>query len=343
MIKWVAAIAVLVVLLVLVLLKAPANSTPPTQTSNASAFRVALVTPGRINDGGWSENAYKGAKRIEQELNAQLASTVAGSPNEAFSAFRDYAQQGHDLIIGHASEWFDPKTLEISNANPRSTFLISASENAEGNVCGVRFLLEDGCYILGQLAASMSKTKVLGCIGPKPLPVIESTFYAFEQGAKSVDPNIVVKVLWTDAWEDVARAKEQALILMSQNADFLFHNANDCAPGVFQAVQEKRKAGADVYALGSNADQNALADDVILASAVLDIPAVFLDLGRKIQRGQFDRKAQAFGLPEGVVWIAYNPKLEKRIPADVRKRLDETTAAIRSRSLTVPRRQLTTK
>jgi basic membrane protein A and related proteins len=300
-----------------------------------ASFRAALVTPGAINDKGWSENAYNGLKKMEKELGAKISNTVAGSANDALAAFRDYASQKTDLIIGHASEWYDPKTIEIAEANPKSSIIISGSENAKGNVSGVRFLLEDGCYVLGQIAGSLSKSGVLGCVGPKELPVIASTFYAFEQGAKSVKPDIKVNIVWTNDWSDVARAKERTLILIGQGADLIFHNANDGAPGVFQACQEK-----GVLCFGSNADQNAVADDVILASAVLDIPSAFLSVGKKVKDGTFDHKVQYLGMAEGFVWITYNKKLEGKIAPDIRKLADETVEKIKKRQFEVPRQTL---
>jgi basic membrane protein A and related proteins len=301
-------------------------------------FKAALVTPGAINDGGWSEGAYNGLKKIEAEFGAKISNAVVNNSKDGIDALREFAKQENNLIIAHGGEYFDPQTFEIAKARPKSTFLVSASEAAHDNVVGVRFLLEDACYILGQIAGAMSKSGKLGCVGPKEHPVIASTFHTFEQGAKSVRADIEVRVVWTDSWTDVARAKERTLILIEQGADFVFHNVNDGAPGVFEAVQQKKDKG--VLCFGANADQNSKADDVILASAVLDIPGVFLNLAKKVKDGSFDRKPQFFGMPDGFVWVSYNKKLENRIPADVKKRADETAEKIKKRELEVPRLKL---
>lgn len=334
-------IALLVVVLALVLWPRPsANGSQSGSKTNTAEFKVGLVTPGAINDGGWSQSAYQGLKDIEKGLNAKVSNSVAGSANEAFAAFRLYAGDNYNVVIGHASEWFDPKTLEIAQANPKTTFLISGSERAQGNLLGVRFLLEDAAYVCGQIAAGMTRSGTMGCVGPKEVPVIESTFYAFKCGAESVRKDIKVQVVWTNDWADVARAKERTKILLEQGADFIFHNCNDGAPGVFQAVQEKRKQGGDVYVFGSNADQNAQADDAILASAVLDIPAAYLNVVKNVRDGKAKIEPQFLGLPEGIVWMAYNPKLQDKIPADIRKLADATVEKIRTRELKVPRRDL---
>jgi basic membrane protein A len=322
-----------------------ANAGPDGKSSNpgksSDSFKVGLVTPGKINDGGWSQGAYDGLKKMEKDLGASVKNTVAGSATEALAAFNDYASQDFNIVIGHASEWFDPKTIAIAKAHPKTSFLISGTEKADGNVVGVRFLLEDSTYVLGQIAASMSKSNVLGCVGPVQIPVIESTFKAFEEGAKSVKKDIKVNVVWTSSWDDIARAKERTLILINNdNADFIFHNANDGAPGVFQGVQEAKGKGKDVFAFGANADQTSMADDVILASGVLDIPSAFLSVGKSVKEGKLKSEAQFLGMKEGFVWVAYNKKLESRIPADVRKLADETVAKIKSGEFKVPRIEL---
>lgn len=320
-------VTVLVILLVLLVLTRPAQ---------APGFKVALITPGAVTDGGWSQNAKKGLDRIKQELGVETKNAVAGSPQVAFEAFRGYASEGAALVIGHASEWFDPKLLELAARHPKTHFLISGCEKeAVENVAGVRFVLEDACYVLGFLAGSMTKSGMLGCVGPVKIPVIESTFAAFEWGAKAARPEVQVRQVWTDSWDDVALAKEKTLALIQEQADFIFHNANNGGPGVFQAVREKKDLG--VYALGSNDDQSAMAADVILASAVLDIPSVFVDLAREVKEGRFDGQTRVVGLPEGYVWVAYNKGLEAKIPAEVRQKADEWVRKIKNREFKVER------
>lgn len=309
----------------------------PASLGGSAAFKVALITPGPVTDGGWSQNAKKGLDRIKAELGAETRNAVASSGQDAYDTFRAYASEGHALVIGHASEWFDPKLLQIAERHPQVRFLISGCEmEAAGNVAGVRFILEDACFVLGFIAGSMSTSGVLGCVGPKKIPVIESTFDAFAKGARAARSDAVVRQVWTDSWDDVAAAKEKTLALIQQEkADFIFHNANNGGPGVFQAVHEKKAQG--VLAFGSNDDQAGMAPDVVLASAVLDIPSVFLAAAREIKEQRFDGKTRFVGMPEGHVWVAFNPKLEEKMPAEVRKKAEEWIRKIKSREYKVER------
>ncbi|HLX60074.1 MAG TPA: BMP family protein [Planctomycetota bacterium] len=305
-------------------------------------FKVALVTPGAYTEGGWNQNAVKALDKIGKELNAKTFKFAADNSNSAYTQFRKYLdEQKVNVIIGHAGEYQSAKAVEIAKDYPNAVILISGTKVTEGNVVGVRFVLEDATYVIGQLAALMSKTNVLGCVGPEPWPVIESTFYAFEQGAKSVKPDIKVRVVWTQSGSDIARAKEQTLQLISEGADFILHNADNAAKGVFEAVQANKEKGVLVF--GSNDDQALTLpqfDDIILASASLDIPSAYLEICKQIKDGKFEKKTQFIGMQSGMVTVPFNKKLEAKIPADVRKKIDETIEKLKKGELSAPRRDL---
>ena len=44
--------------------------------SGPKAFRVALLTPGSVSDGGWNQAAYDGLKRIQSELGAEVSARI---------------------------------------------------------------------------------------------------------------------------------------------------------------------------------------------------------------------------------------------------------------------------
>ncbi|MBI3829263.1 MAG: BMP family protein [Planctomycetes bacterium] len=302
----------------------------------AETFKVALITPGQTNDKGWSEGAYDALQRIKKDLGAEVKNVVATDSTQAMNHFRAYASEGCDVVVGHASEWFGPDLLEIAERNPKTEFLISGSDKpAVKNVAGMRFVLEDACYVLGFIAGSMTKSKVLGCVGPEKVPVIQSTFDAFTKGAKAANPDAEVRIVWTEKGSDIPRAKELTLALIAAKADFIFHNANDGGSGVFQAVQEKKDEG--VLTFGANADQSASAPDVILANAVIDVPGALTGVVKAIHAKKFDGKTAAVGMAEGAIEVVFNPALEKKMPGDVRKKVDELIGKLKKGEFKVER------
>src|SRR5439155_12180917 len=119
--------------------------------------------------------------------------------------------------------------------------------------------------------------------------------------------------------------------LIRQGADFLFPNADAAGHGVFQAVQENKDKG--VLAFGANSDQTSLAPDVILASAVADVPKAFVLVADSVHDGKFDGSPFVFGMKENVISLAYNPALKTKIPADVQKKVEAAQADITSGKL----------
>jgi len=210
-------------------------------------------------------------------------------------------------------------------------FITTSGNTVRPNVAPLRFLLEQATYLEGVLAALMSHTGKAGVVGGMELPSVKSTVIAFTAGAKAVRPDFAVATAYIGNWEDVGAAKEAALALIQQGCDVLFHNADAAGLGVFQAAQQR-----GVFAFGSNRNQNNLAPDVVLASAVADIPQAFLRVAREVKEGRFVGKIERLGMKDGVVSFIWNPQLESRVPADVRTRIEQAQQRILDGSLDVP-------
>ncbi len=302
------------------------------QQAEEKEFKVALLSPGPVSDAGWNAIAYEGLLRIRDELGAQISQVQTGTPAEFEEGFRDYASRGFDLVFGHGFE-FQDAAAAVSPDFVNTVFITTSGSTVRDNVAPMVFELEEATYLMGMMAALMSKTGVAGVVGGVAIPSVKSTFIAFEGGAKDAVPDFKILKSYIGNWEDAGAAKEATLALIDQGADFILHNADAAGLGVFQAVKER----ANVYAFGSNADQNHIAPEVILASAVLDIPSSFLEVAKKVKDKQFKPDIMWLGMKEGIVSLAYNPRLEDRIPKDVRDRIDLMEAKIRSGEFQVPR------
>src|SRR5690606_34073577 len=141
-----------------------------------------------------------------------------------------------------------------------------------------------------------SKSGRAGCVGGIRLPVIQKTFDGFEAGARSVSPEFVVAVAYTGSFEDVAAAKAATDAMIAQGADVVVQNADSAGLGVFQAAKQH-----GVLAIGTNSDQNAVAPDTVVASAVISIPEAFLEVAREVRDGRFRGRVIAEGLANDVV------------------------------------------
>jgi basic membrane lipoprotein Med (substrate-binding protein (PBP1-ABC) superfamily) len=293
-------------------------------------FKVALLTPGPVSDAGWNALAYEGLLAIRDQVGAEIAQIETKTPAEFEEGFRDFARRGYQLVFGHGFE-FQDAAAAVSADFPATVFITSSGNTVRANVAPLRFMIEEATFLQGILAGQMSKTEKVGVIGGIEIPSVKSTILAFEKGFSLVRPHGKVLVTYLGNWEDVGAAREASLALIHQGADFLFHNADAAGLGVFQAADEKK-----VYALGTNKNQNDIAPEVVLCSAVIDIPHAFVRVAKQVKAGTFEGKIERFGIKDGVVSLVYNPRLEGKIPQHTKMFIDDARKAIVRGELQVP-------
>ncbi len=299
-------------------------------------FRAALLTAGPVSDAGWYAGAYEGLLLLRDSLGALVSHQQTRTPAEFDEAFLSYASSGYDLIFAHGFEYQDA-AMRAGERFPNTTFVVSGGGRFADNVVPLIFELEEGSYLAGMIAAGMSRSGVVGMVGGVAIPPVEGTFLAFEAGARTVNPDVQVLESFTGSWDDVAAAKEAAVAQLGRGADVLIHNVDAASFGVFQAVRETVAAGGTAWALGMNRDQNDVAPDVILGSAVIRIPESFLETASTWQTGTLGGRPIYAGASEDVIDFVLNPQLLDVVPAELVAEMTAVRELIRAGELTVPR------
>jgi basic membrane lipoprotein Med (substrate-binding protein (PBP1-ABC) superfamily) len=298
---------------------------------SSADFKAALLSPGPVSDAGWNASAYEGLLRIQTELGAEISQVEVKTPAQFEEGFRDYASKGFHIVFGHGFE-FQDAAAAVSPDFPNTVFITSSGTTIRDNVAPMVFEIEQATYLMGIIAARLSKTGKAGCVGGIEIPSVQSGFRAFEAGAKSVKADFVVVSSFIGNWEDLGAAKEATLALIDQKADFILHNADAAGLGVFQAVKER----SGVFAFGTNKNQNDIAPEVVLASAVLDIPQAFVAIARQVKEGAFKAQIERMGMKDGVVSLAINPQLAHHLSAELMKEIEDTRQDILNNELVVP-------
>lgn len=313
-----------------------AAATVPASSNNEPMkdgdFKVALLTPGPVNDSGWSALAYDGLQGIQQEMHAEVANQVAGG-NDIKEAMRSYAQKGYKLVFGHGFEYNEPG-VEVAKDFPDTVFVSSSGSKTSKNAGAIRFYLEQSFYLAGVLAGKASKTGVVGMVGGPEVPSIKSTFKAFKAGAESVNPSIKVLEVFTGSNDDVAKAKQAAEQMIGQKADFIIHQANAGAQGVFNACKE-----GHIWAFGANLNQNDNDSGVVIGSATIVARPAFLEVAKIVKEGKFDGNVIQLGMDKGAIDFVINDKLKSNLPADAISKMEEVKKDIVSGKFTVPKDQ----
>jgi len=301
-------------------------------SSAASDFKVALLTPGPISDQAWNSGAYQGLLRIRDSLNASVSHIQTRTPADFEENFRHYGAEGYQLVFGHGFE-FQDAAERVAPEFPSTVFITTSGNRVAPNVSPMVFGFEDPSYVAGVLAASLTRSNVIGVIGGTEIPPVRSSFAAFETGARTVNPRVRILTSYVGNWEDASAGKEQAIAQIRQGVDFIFQNADAAGLGIFQAAREAK--GVAVF--GANVDQNAVAPDVIIGSVVIDLPRAFLSVARDVKDGRFRARVLRLGGSTGVTRFVLNPAWRDRIPRDVLARVDSTQQRIATGELKPPR------
>lgn len=303
-------------------------------------IKVALLLPASITDGGWNAFAYNGLKVIEKELGAKVSHVESRTPTDQEAHFRDYALDGYQLIFGHGFEYQEP-AKQVAPDFPETVFITSTGSTITDNISPMVFAIEEPVYLLGIIAGSMTQTNKIGIVGGQNISAINSMFSAFEEGAKSVNPDVVVRRAYVGNWEDIGKGKELALAHINEDSDFLFPVADVAGLGVFQAAMEAQSDGKTVYTFGVYQDQSELSATTIVANAIVT-PKVFVNLAKVVMEGTFKPQPYHFTMAEDeAVTFTYNPALKDKVPETVQKAVENAKAKIVSGELKIKQTYLT--
>ncbi len=225
-------------------------------------FRVAVVMPSAINDLAFSQSMYDALVAIQEMMGGESAMEFVYSESmfvvdDAAAAIRDYAAEGYDLVIAHGSQ-YGSSLQEIAPDFPETSFawgttLDTFVDQGINNVFAYEAASDQGGYVNGVIAASLSQTGVIGVVGPIETGDAKLYVDGFVAGAHSVDPDIDVNVNWIGSFSDVALAAEAANTHISAGADVL----TGTAQMVVGAVGVAEENG--VLWFGTQADQSSLA------------------------------------------------------------------------------------
>jgi basic membrane protein A and related proteins len=293
-------------------------------------LKVALIMSGPANDQGWNAVALQGLKEAEAKYGIETAYAENVGVADSEAAFMDYAAQGYDLVIGHGFQYGDP-AAKVSKRFPKARFMAIEAGSSTENMASYVIACEQAGYLMGVLAASMSKTGKVGMVGGVEQPSIIKVVEAYKLGARSVNPKIEVLTAYIGSFTDVGLGKEAALAMADRGADVLSHIANQAGTGVLKAAEER-----GLMATGDSWDQSSIAPKAIVSSTIYSVPVLVTSAVEKVQKGAFQGGVFNMGMKEGVVDVAPYHEFDAKVPAPAKARIAELKQQITAGSFKVP-------
>ncbi|EDS78523.1 lipoprotein [Clostridium botulinum C str. Eklund] len=332
------------------------QSTNGSKDSDKKQVKAGLATDdGGINDKSFNQSADKGLKMAEKQLGIKSKS-IESKSKENYVQNLQLISQDFDADLTFAVGYQMKKALEdVATQEKDKKFAIIDAVVEKPNVVSLLFKEQEGSFLMGVIAAKMTKTNKIGFIGGNESDVIGRFEAGYISGAKSVNPNINIDIRYAESFTDSNKGYEIAKAEYNSGCDIVMHAAGGAGLGLFQAASELKKNGKNVWAIGVDMDQVlSLLDsnnkpqysDIILTSMVKKVDVATVEAIKEVKEGKFKDGIKTFGLKENGVCIAPSSRgevpdsmkeyVKPNVPKDIIKLTDKYAEAIKSGKIKVP-------
>jgi basic membrane protein A len=325
--KWLALFLVLV--LVLVVAGCAPNTEPGTEPDEDKL--VYMVTDmGGVDDASFNESAWKGLERFKDEIEGWTADYIESKGDEDYNPnLRSAVESGAELIwaIGYMmADHLDA----VAEDNPDKYFAIIdwGQEEMRDNVAYVLFKENEGSFLVGMIAGLTTESNVIGFIGGMEGDLIRRFEVGFRAGVHYVNPDAEVLVQYAQSWMDTEKGAQIANTMIGQKADVIYHAAGGVGMGVAEACKDK-----DIWFIGVDQDQSALAPEHTLTSMLKRVDNATYSISKALAEGKFPGGTLAhLGLAEDGVGYVKSEFIDEETVAKV----EEVKQKIIDGEITVP-------
>lgn len=302
--------------------KAAAPAAPTAQTKAEGPLKVGFVYVAPIADVGYTKQHDVGRLyAIDQVGKDKVTTTFVENVPETADAervIRQMISDGNKLIFGTSFGYMN-YMQKLAKEFPDVKFEHATGYKTAPNMTTYNIRFYEGRYLAGMLAGGATKSNIIGYVAPFPIPEVLQGINAFTLGAKSVNPKIQVKVIWTNAWYDPPKDTDSAKTLIGQGADVLTQHTNTSA-----VASAAESAGKMVIPYNSN--MKSVAPNAQIAALVLNWGPYYAKKMQQAVDGKWD------GTP---VWSHYKDGAMSidgintdKIPADVVKKMEDVKAKL---------------
>ena len=266
--------------------------------SDPGKVKAAFIYAYNIGDYGWIYSHDQARKKVDAEMEFVETIGVENVPKDSTAerVLVDLIKEGYNVIVCTSYD-YQKTTLKVAEAYPNVHFLNSTGSAVAKNVGSYFGKTFEGNYLAGVLAGLMTKSNKLGYVGGNPINVAILDVNAFLMGARQVNPDVTLKVIWINTWFNPSKEREAALSLIDVGADVLAHDTN--TPSIHQAAQSK-----GVYSIGRNSDMARFAPEAVLTGTVWTWDGYYGPVFKAIHEGNFQPSAYWGSLKDGVVSLA---------------------------------------
>lgn len=230
-------------------------------------LKVGFVHISDPSDKGYTYNHDMGTQEMKEALGLRDDQIInkynVGEDESCETALRELVEAGCQLIFA-TSFGFEDYVLTVAAEYPDVQFCHATGTQAAGsglsNVHNYFASIFEARYLAGIAAGLKTENNHLGYVGAHPFAEVISGYTAFYLGAKSVNPDVTMEVMYTGSWNDPTKEAQVAQALIDRGCDVISQHCDSTAPAT-TAEQN------GVWQVGYNADMIDAAPNASLVSA----------------------------------------------------------------------------
>lgn len=313
-------------------------------TEEGKKLKIAAIVNGNLGDKSFFDSVDNGMKMISEEYGFETKVIETGYDETKWEpALLDVCEEDWDIIIAGTWQMTD-YVAKASKEYPDKKFImydtsLDYEKEEFPNVYCIEYKQNEGSFLAGAVAATLSESKNIGFIGGMDIPVINDFLVGYIQGAQQVTPDVKVAISYIGNFSDAAKGKELAFAQYGTGTDLIFSCASTAGNGALEAAKEKGNK-----AIGVDSDQAMLfkesGDDVmaeLIATSVLkrvDVSlkrAIDLDLKGELKWGN----REALGIAEDAIGIAQSDIYMKVVPQELQQEIAQLEQQIKEGKIEV--------
>ena len=280
-------------------------------TGNVSAdpVKAAFVYIGPTGDHGWTYAHHKGVNHLKSVMGDDVIVTEVENVAENSDSERVITSlaRKNDIIFTTSFGYMNP-TAKVAARYPDVKFEHATGYMPSENVATYQARFYEGRHVLGRVAGGITKSNVLGWIGSFPIPEVIRDINSAYLAAKSVNPDVEMKIVWVYTWYDPGKEADAANALIAQGADVLFQHTDSTAA---MTIAEEN----GVYAFGQASNMIDWGPNAQATGIMNDWGPYYVERVQALKDGTWASSETLRGVSEGMVKFA---PLNKNLPRDVK-------------------------
>ena len=301
-------------------------------------YTIGMITDtGGVNDESFNQSTWEGLQKAQEKYGSdkvQVKYLESTKDADYVPNIETFVEEDLDLIIGVGYKTADA-IAEAANNYPDKQFAVvdHVYDEQPENVTSLVYEDNTSSYLAGLIAGKMTKTNKVAFISGMESVVLARFEYGYMAGVKAANPDCEVIVRCANSFNDAALGKSIANQMHKDGVDVIFTAAGAVGTGAIEAAKENGK-----MAIGVDTDQNELAPNNVITSAVKNIDVSVIDLiGQLIDGSYQGGQVVTNTLASGGVGIAAST--DKNVPADILKYVDEQAELVKSGEIKVPQNE----